>query len=106
MSIVESMPDGRHRRSQRSRDAVLAACRRIMVGGDFRPSVEAVAQAAKLSRRTVFDHFGSVDALHLLAVDDADTRDAILNRMLGTHVYSCSPEAERAIVRAVVTGRV
>lgn len=99
--------DGRHRRVDRSKQAALAACREMMMGGVFQPTVANVASRAKLSVRTIFQHFGTVDALHLEAIRDGVVRDAIIDRVLGeAWVNDGGPEEwfDR-IARAVVLGR-
>lgn len=98
--------DGRHERSDRTRAALLVACRELMTGGAFRPPMTAICERAECSSRSGFLHFTNVETLLLAAIDDIDTHDAILNQMLADHAYDCSPEAERAIVRAAVLGRV
>lgn len=100
---VMAKPDGRNRRRQETRAKVVASCRELMRAGDFRPSLVAVAGHAACSIRTAFQHFGSVEALHLEAIADGETRGAILERVLGD--VPAGPTLGVAIVRAIVLGR-
>lgn len=106
-ATAPAIGDGRNRRSERSKEKALAACRRIMMHGQFQPSVVNIARAADLSVRTIFQHFGSVDALHHEAVQDGVVRDAILTRILGDGWREIGGPEEwfDRIVRAAVRGR-
>ncbi len=74
MTAIEG--DGRIRRKDLSKGRALIACRTLMRAGDFRPTVGAVAKESGVAVRTIFQHFKTVGALHLVALD-ADTRRAI-----------------------------
>lgn len=96
-----AMHDGRRRRSTRSKAALLCACRIFMESGIFRPSMANICKMAKLSARTGFEHFKTVEALHLAAIEDLAVRDAIAAR-----VYGSRRNARRGrIVHAIITGR-
>jgi AcrR family transcriptional regulator len=95
--------DGRSRRRERSRERALEAARAAMRAGEFRPSVVAVAQSARMSVRTVFDHFGTVEDLHRAALDE-NTRAAIAALIVRT--VDLMAEDRRRIVDAAVFGRV
>ena len=73
--------DGRRMRTERSKAALLDACRDAMRQGNFRPSIAEVAAAARRSPRCVFDHFGSLEGLHRAAIDDQFVRAAIIGKM-------------------------
>lgn len=98
-----ALADGRHRRSQTSRAAIVSACRYLMLGGYFRPSMHECCQVAKRAVRTGFDHFLSAEGLRLEAIEDGVVRDAIINRVCGGE-YMPLYMIHR-IVRAVVLGR-
>ena len=58
-----SQPDGRHQRSQRSREKILKAYWELMLKGDMSPSAAAIAEHAGVGLRSVFRHFEDLDAL-------------------------------------------
>lgn len=90
--------DGRRARAERTRFAVLAACRALMRGGEFRPSMVAVATVASVSTRSVFAHFPSTETLHLEAIEDRATAEAILRRVRGDLDMPLPADLARAIV--------
>ena len=96
--------DGRSRRADRSRVALLSACRRLMVSGCFRPTMAACCSEAKRGIRTGFEAYDGVDSLYLAAIDHAPTRDAIVERILGDDRAALPDEARGRLVRAVVAG--
>lgn len=99
--------DGRCRRSVESRRVIIAACRRAMELGIFRPTMRDVCAAAKRAHRTGFQLFGTIEAVHLDAIKDGAVCDAIATLTIGEFVASClSPITRAEIVRAIVTGRV
>jgi AcrR family transcriptional regulator len=57
-------PDGRVRRGERNREAILEAVFELVGLGDLRPTAEAVAQRAGVGTRTVFRHFADMERLH------------------------------------------
>lgn len=58
-----SMADGRHARSERTRAAVAAAMLECIIAGSPRPSAEEIAVRAGVSSRAVFRHFDNLEAL-------------------------------------------
>ncbi len=101
VSSADTIPvDGRNLRGIRTRATILAACRAMMLAGDFRPTMLAVARNAKCSVRSVFTHFDDVEALHLAALD-RDTQDGIL-QLIMPGMWAPAPAA---IVWAAVFGR-
>ena len=101
----DGRPDGRTVRAARTRDAIVAACRGFMQSGQFRPSMEACCARAARSIRAGFQAFRFVEALHLEAADDAATRHAIVERVLGCERAALSAETLQRLARALVTGR-
>jgi hypothetical protein len=91
-------------RSTRTRAGLVAACRKFMQSGDFRPSVEACCDAVGRSRPTAYKLFGSAEALRLEAACDPSTREAIVGRVLGCERTALSAETLDRLVRALVTG--
>lgn len=91
-------PDGRNRRKFVTGDVMVASARDLMLGGNFRPSMLEICQLAKVSVRTGFDHFKTVEALRLLVVEMPDVVEAIGALTLG--------RSPAEIARLVVTGRI
>jgi AcrR family transcriptional regulator len=57
-------PDGRRRRSQNSRNAIVAAMLELVAEGRITPSAEEVASRAGVGLRTVFRHFTDMESLY------------------------------------------
>jgi AcrR family transcriptional regulator len=77
--LVELM-DGRRKRSEISRDKLVAAMIALVGEGELSPSAEAVAERAGVGLRTVFRHFGDMEALYAamqarLQIEYADWQD-------------------------------
>lgn len=60
-------PDGRTRRAQRTRDAVIEALLALQEEGDLAPTALRVAERAGVALRTVYGHFADMEALWLEA---------------------------------------
>ncbi len=58
------LTDGRHRRSQASRDRIVAAMLSLVEGGALTPSAEEVAVRAEVGLRSVFRHFKDMESLY------------------------------------------
>lgn len=56
--------DGRRRRSQTSRDKIVAAMLELVAEGRITPSADDVASRAKVGLRTVFRHFADMESLY------------------------------------------
>jgi AcrR family transcriptional regulator len=56
--------DGRHKRSEASRRAIVDAMLALVRGGEVSPSAEAVAARAKVGLRSVFRHFANMESLY------------------------------------------
>ena len=61
--------DGRHARSERSRDAVLAAVIDLFEQGVPKPTARQIAARAGVALRTLYRHFDDLDTLFAEAVD-------------------------------------
>jgi len=55
--------DGRHRRSERSRDSIVTALLDLVAAGAISPSAEEVALRAGVGLRSVFRHFRDMESL-------------------------------------------
>lgn len=56
--------DGRHRRSQQSRQRIIEAIVALIREGVLEPTAEQVSERAGLAMRTVFRHFNDMDSLY------------------------------------------
>lgn len=56
-------PDGRHKRSEQSRQKIAAAMIDLIMEGVPSPSAEEIAERAKVGLRSVFRHFKDMDSL-------------------------------------------
>jgi AcrR family transcriptional regulator len=66
VSVSHTVPstDGRRRRSQASRDRIVAAMLALVEGGALTPSAEDVASRAEVGLRSVFRHFRDMESLY------------------------------------------
>jgi len=64
---VESHPDGRSRRAERTREAIVTALLELLDAGELRPTAESIAARAGISPRTVYQHFPDRDGLIVAA---------------------------------------
>lgn len=94
----------RNARGARTRVAIVEACRSFMQAGQLRPPMEACCLRAGRSIRIGFQTFRFVVSLHLEAIDDPPTRDAIAERVLGDARSALPAETLDRMVRALVTG--
>ncbi len=62
--IAEPSTDGRRRRSEQSRDRIIAAMLALVEEGAITPSAEDVAARAEVGLRSVFRHFNDMDSLY------------------------------------------
>jgi AcrR family transcriptional regulator len=58
-----ALTDGRRRRSQQSRDRIIAAMMALVEEGQISPIAEQVAERAQVGLRSVFRHFNDMDSL-------------------------------------------
>ena len=65
---IQSRPpraaDGRQRRSERSRDAIVQALYQLTSQGELEPTAQQVAARARVGIRSVFRHFADMDSLY------------------------------------------
>lgn len=62
-TLAQPLLDGRRRRSERSRDSIVAAMLELVAGGAISPSAEEVAARAGVGLRSVFRHFRDMESL-------------------------------------------
>lgn len=62
--MTTSTADGRHRRSQASRQRIIDAIVDLVTEGVLEPTAEQVSDRAGLAMRTVFRHFKDMDSLY------------------------------------------
>ncbi len=67
MNSMDATPstDGRRRRSEQSRDRIVAAMLSLVEAGAITPSAEDVAARAQVGLRSVFRHFKDMESLYL-----------------------------------------
>ncbi|MEQ8990342.1 MAG: TetR family transcriptional regulator, partial [Pseudomonadales bacterium] len=62
--MTTATADGRHRRSQESRQRIIDAILELVTEGVLEPTAEQVSDRAGLAMRTVFRHFKDMDSLY------------------------------------------
>lgn len=77
--MQEALPtDGRTLRSLRTREAIVDATIGLLEEGDLRPTAPRVAERAKVSVRSVFQHFDDLETLHASVAERLVERVAVL----------------------------
>lgn len=101
------MSDGRNLRSLRTRADIMAACREYMQAGELAPSVPRVAAKAGRSVRTVFQAYGTTEAMHAAALNEEATRRAVLLHAANfdTRCLDWPTSLQDAVLHAITTGR-
>ena len=99
--------NGQTLRREATQALVLDACRQLMRGGMFAPPIALVAKLAGRSNRSVFQHFGDVERLHKMAIEDDFVFRAILTQATDGDVACLDwpPELQEAVVHAIVYKR-
>lgn len=73
-SIAEEQTPGRRRRSEAKKSAILEAAESLFLAEGYeRASVDAIADLAQVSKRTVYDHFGDKANVFLRTLERAST---------------------------------
>jgi AcrR family transcriptional regulator len=75
---LEAQVDGRTRRALRTRAAIVDATIALVEQGDLRPTAPRVAEAAKVSVRSIFQHFDDLETLHAAVAERLVERVALL----------------------------
>ena len=73
---AEPSTDGRQRRSERSREAIVQALFELVGDGILQPTAQQVAEAAGVGIRSVFRHFADMESL-FVEMDGRLQRDAL-----------------------------
>ena len=86
----QAAPDGRVRRGERNREAIVDALFAVVREGELQATAEQVAERAGVGTRTVFRHFDDMESLHaelsarlereVLPLYEAPTRDGALGQ--------------------------
>lgn len=75
---ARSATDGRTLRSLRTREAIVDATIGLLEEGDLRPTAPRVAERARVSVRSVFQHFADLETLHAAVAERLVERVAVL----------------------------
>ena len=78
MQEADNPTDGRTLRSLRTREAIVDATIGLLEDGDLRPTAPRVAERAKVSVRSVFQHFDDLESLHASVAERLVERVAVL----------------------------
>lgn len=70
--------DGRTLRSMRTREAIVDATIALLEQGDLRPTAPRVAERARVSVRSIFQHFEDLERLHAAVAERLVERVAVL----------------------------
>lgn len=89
--------DGRVRRGERSRDAIVAALFELIGEGVARPTAQQVAARASVNIRTVFRHFSEMESLY--AALDARLRQELRELLEGAPTAGGVEKRAAALVR-------
>jgi len=100
---IQSRPpraaDGRQRRSERSRDAIVHALYELTLAGELEPTAQQVAARARVGIRSVFRHFADMDSLY--AELGAQVRASIAPLMRAELSGTTSERARGLVARRV-----
>jgi AcrR family transcriptional regulator len=75
---ADAPTDGRTRRALRTREAIVDATIGLLEDGDLRPTAPRVADRARVSVRSVFQHFDDLESLHASVAERLVERVAVL----------------------------
>ena len=68
----EKKSDGRHERTERTRQCILDATRDLILEGNLQPTTTQIAKNAGVTTRTLFQHFSDAETLHLEMIAAAE----------------------------------
>lgn len=100
--------DGRSRRRKVNHEAMLSTTRALMAVGIFQPTIAEIAERSGYCVRSIFQHFGCIEALRLEAIGDDDTGHAMLANLgvdFDALTFAIEPEGVSRMLRALVLGR-
>jgi len=83
---------------------ILRTCRDLMRHGNLRPAAAKVADAADVSTKTLFTHFGSIKRLRCNALEDEGTRAAVASLVIGPEGAGLSISTRDRVLRVVAFG--
>src|SRR5690242_11076565 len=104
MNRLDGQPDGRSQRATRTREAIIASCRKLMALGAAQPPMVAVVREAGVSGRSGFQHFEGIEALWRAALQDPGVGTALLAHKFGDELPGLSLVARDRALRAIVFG--
>src|SRR5437879_408550 len=90
-TVAAEPADGRAARSYRTRLAIIDAMRALHADGDLRPTAPRIAERARVSLRTVWQHFADLETL----LAEAARRDQEILLAMLEPIASDGPFAER-----------
>jgi AcrR family transcriptional regulator len=97
MDDAATTVDGRARRAQRSRQAIVEAVVALVGRGVLQPTAQQVATEAGVGIRSVFRHFSDMESLY--ASIDAELEGAVAQTLLGGRRDGTPAERLQALVR-------
>lgn len=100
MSTTES-PTGRYRQRRRTRAAIVNAAAELLRSGNTTPGVNEIAEAADVSRRTVYQYFPTVEQLLLDATLGLLSQAAVDNAIDEADSGGNAVDRVNAMVRAL-----
>ena len=91
---------GKARQRRRTRAAIVTATQRLLATGTT-PSISKIAEEADVSRRTVYQHFSTLDQLLLDATIGALSQDPVDNALAAVNPSGSPQEHVAAMVRSL-----
>ena len=91
---------GKARQRRRTRTAIVAATQRLLADGDT-PSIAQIADEADVSRRTIYQHFSSLDQLLLDATIGALSEATVQDALTAVDPDRSAEERVASMVRAL-----
>ena len=78
-ATAEKQSDGRHERTERTRQRILDATRDLILKGSLQPTTAEIAQNAGITTRTLFRHFSDAETLHreMIAAAEANAEAVV-----------------------------
>ena len=76
MTTITQLSDGRRRRTERSRQAMIDAALSLILGGNFAPTAKQISEEANVGIRSFFRQFEDMEEL-FAAVDEQTVQAAI-----------------------------
>lgn len=99
-TVHEPTPTGKARQRRRTRTAIVAATQRLLAAGET-PTISEIAEEADVSRRTVYQHFSSLDQLLLDATIGTLSESSVQDALATVDADGSTEERVAAMVRAL-----